>query len=60
MKIEEEKLKKGAILEKKRRFDQLKSVYKLLNHVPSNGVATGKKTFEPAVFVNVNLTLCLF
>ena len=43
MKIEEEKLKKGAILEKKRRFDQLKFVYKLLNHVPTNGVATGEE-----------------
>ena len=31
----------------------------LLNHVPSNGVATGKEMFEPAftrVFANVNLT----
>ena len=35
----------------------------LLNHVPSNGVATGKKMFEPAVtsvFANVNLPLFVY
>ena len=35
----------------------------LLNHIPSNGVATGKKMFEPAVtsvFANVNLPLFVY
>ena len=38
-------------------------LYTHLNHIPSNGVATGENMFEPAVtsvFANVNLSFFVY